>query len=133
MRNLFLAAIAALGLSSAASAQYPTQPQQPVQPASGVNVIKGGAGCSNCAPAAPACGPTTRAFTMSKLKGGDNCGYGQACNNGCGSVKYDIAFQFGSCKDFFSPCGPRCPKVPFAQPFGTGWQCPRQYDSYANH
>ena len=131
MRNLFLAAVAALGLSSAAVAQYPAQPQPPVQPVSGANVIKGNGGCTNCGTPAVA-GPATRGYTMAKLKG-DGCGYGQACANGCGSVKSDIAFQFGSCKDFFSPCGPRCPKLPFAQPHGTGWACPRQYDSYANH
>jgi hypothetical protein len=132
MRNLFLAAVAALGLAGAATAQYPA-PVQPVQPASGVNVVKGSGGCTNCGTPAVV-GPTTRAFTMSKLAGkGDGCGYGQACNSGCGSLKSDLAFGFGSCKDFFSPCGPKCPKLPFAQPHGTGWQCPRQYDSYANH
>lgn len=132
MRNLFLAAVAALALTSAATAQQP-KPGQPVYPASGVNIVKGSGGCSNCGtPAAAPCGPATRGFTMSKLAGKD-CGYGRECNSGCGSLKSDFAFGFGSCRDFFSPCGPRCPTLPFAKPFGTGWDCPRQYDSYANH
>ena len=72
---------------------------------------------------------------------GGNCQLGYPCQNGCGSVKSDLAFHFGSCKNFLSPCGPncgglfgsKCPTMPFNAPFGTGWACPRQYDSYANH
>jgi hypothetical protein len=27
----------------------------------------------------------------------------------------------------------KCGTTEFAKPWGTGWLCPRQYDSYANH
>ena len=71
---------------------------------------------------------------------GGNCAYGQACQNGCGSVKSDLAFHFGTCKQFFAPCGPtcgglwtKCPKQGFAAPWGTGYGCPPAYDTHANH
>lgn len=150
MRSLILATLGVLAASGAVSAQQPQQPVRypalppaaaaaiPVQPASGATVISGGAGCTNCGTAA---GPVTRGFSMSGF-GGGNCAFGSTCNNGCGSVKSNLAFQFGSCKNFFSPCGPtwggfghkdRCPTGPMNQPWGTGFGCPRAYDSYANH
>lgn len=160
MRRLFLAAIGALAVAGAASAQQPV-PQQPVYPqsayqqpvapvqypsvspgavaatpvapAAGTTVIQGSGGCANC--------PTGKShtFTMQNVTGG-NCYLGYRCQNGCGSVRSDFAFQFGTCSQFFNPCGPtvgglwhKCGVTPFAGPFGTGWQCPRQYDTYANH
>ena len=145
MRKLILAALGVFAVASSASAQQPQYAPAPalsraavaatpVAPASGVTVIRGNGGCTNCGPTAG------RSFTMSGAAGG-NCQLGYGCQNGCGSVKSDLAFHFGSCKNFFSPCGPTCgsllgPKCPvlgFNQPFGTGWQCPRIYDSYTNH
>ncbi|VTR95711.1 unnamed protein product [Gemmata massiliana] len=146
MRKLFLAALGVFALASAATAQQPqyqpaprypaTVPSAaaatPLQPVSGTTVIQGSGGCTNCGTV----GPVTRGFKMSSITGG-NCQYGAPCQNGCGSVKSDLAFHFGSCKQFFSPCGPTwghgCGITPIAQPYGTGFGCPRAYDSYANH
>jgi hypothetical protein len=156
MRRLFLAVLGVVAVSGVASAQQPIYQQPPIAPpayspgavaaapvlpASGATVIKGN-GCSNCGPTVAA----SRGFTMSK-HGGGGCATGDACNSGCGSVKSDLAFHFGSCKSFFSPCGPglgghgglgghfggKCPTLPFAAPWGQGWTCPRAYDTYANH
>jgi hypothetical protein len=155
MRRLFLAAIGVLAVAGIASAQqpqyrapvqYPTVAPSaaaatPIVPASGASIIRGDGGCSNCGSTAG------RGFTMSHV-GGGNCQTGAPCQSGCGSVKGDLAFHFGSCRNFFSPCGPtfghgfacngslfggKCPTQPFAQPWGQGWTCPRAYDSYANH
>ena len=142
MRYLILAALGALAISGAASAQQPQQyypaPQYPaaapaasaatpLQPVSGTTVIRGGAGCNNCG--TPAVGPATRGYTMSAITGG-NCQLGAtSCNGGCGSLRSDLGFHFGSCKNFFAPCG----VTPFAAPWGQGFGCPRAYDSYANH
>ncbi len=136
MRKFLIAALGVLAVAGFASAQQPTYAPAPVQPASGATVIRGTAGCSNCGPTTTA----SRGFTMSlgKVTGG-NCQLGAPCQNGCGSVKSDLAFHFGSCKSFFAPCGPtighgpRCGTLPFAAPFGQGFPCPRPYDSYANH
>lgn len=132
MRHLFLAVLGVFAVSCAASAQQPQYrpaPQYPaaaaatpVQPASGATIIPAGAGCAKC-------GPVLRGgFTMSSVTGG-NCALGAPCQNGCGSVRSDLGFHFGSCKQFFAPCGP----TPFAAPWGQGFGCPRTYDSYANH
>lgn len=156
MRRLFLAAIGVLAVAGVASAQqplYPAPPAQyptvapsaaaaiPVVPASGATIIRGDGGCTNC-------GTAGRGFTMSHGHGTTSgCQLGAACQSGCGGVKSDLAFQFGSCRNFFAPCGPtfghgfacgglfggKCPTMPFAQPWGQGWTCPRAYDSYANH
>ena len=150
MRRLFLAAVAVLAVSGVASAQqpYPAQLRQPtvapgaaaatpVVPASGATVIKGDGGCTDC-------GSTAKhGFKMSGGHGSGGCALGYGCQNGCGSVKSDLAFHFGSCRQFFSPCGPsfghgglfgsKCPTQSFAQPWGQGWTCPRAYDSYTNH
>ena len=151
MRRLLLAVFGVLAVSGVASAQQPRYAPPipvptiapgavaatPVVPASGATVIKGD-GCTNC-------GPTAKhGFKMSGGHGG-GCQLGNSCQNGCGSVKSDLAFHFGSCKNFFSPCGPayghgglfghgnKCPALPFAEPWGQGWTCPRAYDSYHNH
>src|SRR5262245_16706929 len=111
MRRLILAAFGVLAVAGAASAQQPIplgpahpvplpvgyqQPTyaapapvvsappvvaQPVQPVSGANVGT---------VATPAYGSNVRgAFWMAT--GGD-CKYGSGCQNGCGSVKSDLAF-----------------------------------------
>ena len=145
MRKFFLAALGVFAVAGVASAQQPAQYQQPVQypavaapgavqPASGLGVLRGNGG-TNCGPAAPRC-----TFTMSNVTGG-KCLYGDGgCQNGCGSVKSDLAFHFGTCKQFFAPCGPtcgglwtKCPKQGFAAPWGTGYGCPPAYDTHANH
>ncbi|QJW98290.1 hypothetical protein [Frigoriglobus tundricola] len=153
MRRLFLAAFGVLFVAGVASAQQPQyQPQPapaksavpgvmaaaPIQPTAGATVISGTGGCSNCAPRS-ATYSTRGAFTMSNVTGG-NCMYGYPCQNGCGSLKSTLAFQFGTCSQFFSSCGPtcgglwkHCPTTQFSPPFGQGFQCPRAYDSYANH
>jgi hypothetical protein len=157
MRRLFLAVLGVFAVAGVASAQQPvyTQPGSyptiapgavaatPVVPSGGATVIQGSGGCTSC-------GPTTRGYTMSKHSGGGDCMLGYGCQNGCGSLKSDAAFHFGSCKQFFSPCGPscgngghgsgcgglfggKCGALPYAQPWGIGWQCPRQYDTNLNH
>jgi hypothetical protein len=79
---------------------------------------------------------------------------GPGCNNGCGSCKHDCGFMFGSCRNFFDPCGPKpcgdggrrgrcggglggicggkCPTTPFGQPYGTPHSGCR-YDSWLNY
>jgi hypothetical protein len=141
MRKVFFAAVGLLAVAGAASAPQPLPVAPPGAPATGPAVIRGSGGCTNCG--------TGIANRFYAATGGD-CQYGRGCQNGCGSFKSDTAFIFGSCKGFFNPCGPVCgygglghggglfgrgccPTVPFNPPYGTGWCCPRQYDSYANH
>jgi hypothetical protein len=149
MRKLFFAALGALVVAGVAPAQQPVPVVAPpgapaVQPYAGPAVIRGNGGCTNCGPGA------SLGYRFYMATGGD-CQPGRACQNGCGSLKSDLAFHFGSCKGFFNPCGPVCgydglgghghlfgrggccPTLPFNAPYGTGWCCPRQYDSYANH
>jgi hypothetical protein len=138
MRQLFLAAIGALVVAGAASAQQPSYPAQPYPAQQGVQPAGlRGPGCTSCGTGAGA--GVGAKFMMAT---GGNCQYGHGCQNGCGSLKSDVAFHFGSCKGFFNPCGPtcgygslfhHCPQLPLNPPYGTGWFCPRQYDSYANH
>jgi hypothetical protein len=152
MRQLFLAALGVVAVSGVASAQYPQSSPQPPARLPAIAAFSG-------APVQPASGaavgPTVRGSFIMAI--GHNvhapgCPTGHACNNGCGSVKSDLAFHFGSCKNFFSPCGPHwgghgkgcgglfggrfggpCPTLPFAAPWGPGWTCPPIYDSHANH
>jgi hypothetical protein len=145
MRQLILAAFGVLAVAGVASAQQPRYAAPPVQyptvapgaaaatpvvPVNGTTVIKGDGGCTNCGPTA------NRGFTMSGHAGG-KCQLGAACQSGCGSLKSDLSFHFGSCKNFFAPCGPafggKCGALPFAAPWGQGYGCPRAYDSHANH
>jgi hypothetical protein len=153
MRQLFLAAFGVLALAGAASAQQPRYAMPPTQypvvapgtattptiTPTGAQVIRGDGGCTNC-------GPKASGYTMSSKGYGiagyacDKCMYGYPCQNGCGSLKSDLAFHFGTCKSFFDPCGPtHCGLLghkcfgPFAQPWGQGWTCPRNYDTYMNH
>lgn len=120
-RQLFAALAGVLAIISAASAQAPGQisipqplpsgtarvqsivsPAQvagaPITPAGGQIYVRGSGGCNGCGSAAPAATPCTTS---------------NGCNNGCGSLKADCGFMFGSCKSFFNPCGP--------QPSGGGW------------
>jgi hypothetical protein len=67
------------------------------------------------------------------------------CANGCGSLKSDLGFFFGSCKSFFNPCGPipcnglggsggcnKCGVYPYGKPYATPFNgC--AYSSYQNH
>ncbi|MFO0796296.1 MAG: hypothetical protein U0804_02400 [Gemmataceae bacterium] len=108
----------------------------PVAPAPGTTVVTGQGGCTNCGPG----GTAHRGFVMNATGGyvGTKCGYGQPCNNGCGSLRSDLGVVFGSCRSFFAPCGPK--------PLGHG-NCnhpvigsgasapfnPCNYDSYLNH
>lgn len=151
MRKLYLTLCGVVAFAGSAAAQdphiqivspvpaaYPTYPPathaaSPVVPVAGSSIIRGN-GCTNCDK--PSLGTTFKMVT-----GGD-CPFGHPCQNGCGSLKSNLAFAFGSCKNFFNPCGPtwgsglfgnKCPKTPFAAPFGEGWHCPRQYDSFTNH
>lgn len=149
MRRLILAAFGVFAVAGVASAQQPApQPAvqyapvpapaavagTPVRPAAGATVIQGSGGCTSC-------GTGAGVAAKFKMSTGGDCGYGYPCQNGCGSLKSDLAFQFGSCKTFFSPCGPmcngalggKCGYLQFAKPYGTGWTCPRQFDTYLNH
>ncbi len=153
MRKMFFAAIGALLVAGFASAQQPVPVAQPAAPtAAAPTVIRSNAGCTNC-------GSSSSFKHKFFMATGGNCKYGSGCQNGCGSLKSNLAFTFGSCKNFFDPCGPtchlggghgrsgcsscnsggglfgrdRCPTLPLNQPYGTAWGCPRQYDSYANH
>jgi hypothetical protein len=69
----------------------------PIAPVGGQVFVRGSGGCNGCGSAAAAAPCTTS----------------NGCNNGCGSLKGDCGFIFGSCKSFFNPCGP--------QPLGGGW------------
>jgi hypothetical protein len=122
MRRLFLSVLGVCAVAGVATAQQPPSQQPPIaapaypstamvavpmQPSGGLPAYNGG--CVNCA--GPATTPSltggapARGFQM--LSGG-HCMLGYGCQNGCGSVKSDLAFQFGTCKQFFNPCGPSC-------------------------
>ena len=102
-------------------------------PAAGPAVVHGSGGCTNC-------GTGRHGFVMSGGGGyfGSDCPTGHRCNNGCGSLRSDCGFIFGSCRSFFAPCGPRglgghFQKTPV---YGTGASGPFNpciYDSYLNH
>jgi hypothetical protein len=173
-----IAAAGVFVLAGAAAAQQPggaapiTLPQVPVptQPGAVVpqEVPPGSAGV----PAAPGVGgvavpgnggTASRGFVMSGNGGYfcTSCPSAQPCNNGCGSLRSDAGFVFGSCRSYFNPCGPglagcgghghghghgggsgcgsglfghdRCPGTPV---YGTGPRVgfnPCIYDSYLNH
>jgi hypothetical protein len=123
-RQLFAALAGVLAVVSAASAQSPGQiiipqplpggassaqsivsPAQvagaPIATTGGQIYVRGSGGCNGCGSAANA------------APCGTPCTTGRGCNNGCGSLKADCGFMFGSCKSFFNPCG--------VQPMGGGW------------
>lgn len=82
--------------SALSPAQMASAPVAPIAPVGGPLHVHGSGGCNGCG---------TPAYTP--------CQTGNPCNNGCGSLKSDCGFIFGSCKSFFNPCGP--------QPMGGGW------------
>jgi hypothetical protein len=155
MRQLFLAAFGVLAVAGVAAAQQPQVQYIPQPMPSAVPVVSPSAAATASAPVYPVSGTSYirgSGCTSCGAPAASSCQYGSTCNNGCGSVKSDLAFHFGSCKGFFNACGPTCgngsghglgggrglfggccPTLPFAQPYGIGWQCPRQYDTYANH
>jgi hypothetical protein len=150
-RHLFAALAGVLAVVGAASAQTPgqiiiPQPQPsgesrlnavvapaPIALAGGQTYVRGSGGCNGCGTPAPCATP---------------CKTGRDCNNGCGSVKSDCNFMFGSCKSFFDPCGPsgnghgrhgggghgnRCGDWSFGAPYNTGNWTHCVYDSFLNH
>ncbi len=154
-RQMFAAVVGVLAVAGLASAQSgapnpfpplkgvpaPTAPAGQVTPAAGVVPVRGTGGCTNCGP---------NSSTHANYYGGyyttavPNARYSQANSYGCGSAKADCTFLFGSCKSFFSPCGPYgvglsggcgsggCGVHPYGKPYGTGYNgC--KYDSYLNH
>lgn len=162
-RRLFAAATVAIVMSGTASAQDRTPPPPLAIPVASVSAeaatgptVPTVPAASAAAPIAPPAdavvvppsaghhpiGTAARGFVMEAGGGyyGSNCLTGQTCNNGCGSLKSDCKFLFGSCRSFFSPCGPRlgggawldnC-RTPV---YGTGWGPfnPCCYDTYLNH
>lgn len=132
----------------------------PQLPPAGAPVVGGAPytypGCYNCAPNA------TAGAQFNQTPQRVACGAGSApvpyneyctqCANGCGSIKSDLGFIFGSCKNFFNPCGPKpfgagsgcgngacgnggcshCGAFPLGKPYGKCYNgC--VYDSYLNH
>lgn len=158
----WVAAAVAAAVFGGAAAADPPAPAAPAAPA----VVAGSGGCAtgNCGggfagPGAAAGGHRRtghRGFVMSHANnaafGGyftDSCPYGRGCNNGCGSLRSDAGFVFGSCRSFFAPCGPglldcghgrgcggglfgKCPKDGPGVP-RSGPSDPCKYDSYLNH
>src|SRR5580704_1774113 len=128
-------------LQAAPIVQLPPTPTPPPSPSPSA------AGCSSCGNGA------ARTPPVPYLPRGTAFGAGLApvpyneycaqCANGCGSIKSDCGFIFGSCKSFLNPCrpipcngfGPACSKCrvfPYGKPYGNGFNtC--VYDSYLNH
>ena len=111
MRRLFLAVLGVVAVAGVASAQQPIYQQPPIAPP---------AYCPGAVAAIPAPAPEPPSLRVMLSNqshcpraAGSRCRStavaavtGNACNSGCGSVKSDRAFQPGSCKSFFAPCGP---------------------------
>lgn len=145
-RQLFAAVVGVFVLGGVASAQVPAAMPAPVpakaamgagqvMPASGAVYVRGNGGCSSCGSPAAVNAPFAQ--------------YGPYDRNGCGGVRSDAAFMFGSCKSFFDPCGDAtcggkhghgrggcghagCPLLPLAAPYGTKYSgC--HYDTFLNH
>ncbi len=157
-RQLISAAAGVLVLASLATAQQPTAPSLlpaiPQAPAGAIMpvpvrpvTLSPAAAAGN--PIAPVGGSVrvpgepgkVRTFVMAGGGYCSNCPLAQqSCSNGCGSIGSDATFVFGSCKSFFSPCGPnmglgsktKCGGAGVFGHGGTGYNgC--QYDSYLNH
>ena len=159
-RRLFAAVLGVAAIAGAASAQSPPPP--PLPPIIAVAApVASPAGSSAIAipqvmPAGG--GPAIRTEGVGGLLhqpamsfGHYGNGCGNDCNNGCGSVKHDLGFMFGSCQSFFDKCGPQpcegtgrfrgkgghggranCPDLPWGTPYGAGHNgC--KYDSWLNH
>ncbi len=136
----------------------PYQPIQPIQsvpaaqqpasttvnPAPGAVALPGTIGCNTCGKGGPSVPSpylpqgTARGVGLAPIPYNEYCAQ---CANGCGSLKSDLGFMFGSCKSFFNPCGPipcgggcagKCGSFPFGKPYGSGYNgC--TYDSYLQH
>lgn len=114
----------------------PATAQQQVRPASGTTYVQGSGGCANCNNGAASGG------YYGHQPGVQYGTYGPGRMNGCGNLKSDLGFMYGSCKSFFDPCGPlplefgrhkqKCPLHPYATPYGTPYNgcC---VDTYLNH
>ena len=123
--------------------------QQPpgvqVNPTPGAVALPGSVGCSSCGRGVPGTYPSPYLPPPQKIALGAGLApvpyneYCPQCANGCGSVKSDIGFIFGSCKSFFNPCGPipyngfgHCGVYPYGKPYATGFNgC--TYTSYLDH
>ena len=149
-RRFFAAVVGLVAVAGAASAQspppnyFPPVQAAPVTPASGTAVVQGQGGCSNC-------GSAANGYAVPYGS------YGPRDRNGCGSLKADCGFIFGSCKSFFDPCGPVpcdggggkhagkhgglfggrlggcCGIQPFGSPYNNGGWNHCTYDSFLNH
>lgn len=147
-RQLFAAVVGVLSLGGIASAQNPIPapipavmpapvPAKaaiggPITPVAGQIYMRGSGGCSSC--------NTPQAVNQP----GNFGSYGPRDRNGCGSACADASAIFGSCKNFFDPCGGvggrnrggchggRCPLQPLGAPYaGKHNSC--FYDSYLLH
>ncbi len=162
--KMFAAVAAAISIAGLAQAQYaapnqgynyqnpyalrPVQAVQPpaaaaatsLPPGPGAAMPGAPAGCTNCGPVYGKKLGTAWGPGLAPVPYGEYC---RGCANGCGSLKSDLGFFFGSCKSFFSPCGPvpcqgcgghlgKCGAFPYGRPYANGYNtcC---YDSYLNH
>ncbi len=170
--QMFSAVAGMLAIAGAASAQYqvpntfPSIPPQPAipmpMPTSPVALpspylnghvapVSGGFNGPNpvTVQGQGVCGVIGQVRAQPPIQYGEYC---PTCANGCGNYKHDLGFIFGSCKSYFSPCGPepctgcsgtgthrfgglckggRCGVPPFGKPYATGGPC--KYDSYLDH
>lgn len=144
-------------IAAAQPAPGPTTPSVPAasaglpaSPGPGAVIVSGNCGGVGTTPNGGRIANGALAQRWTWANGGyfcSGCQYGATCNSGCGSFRADMGFVFGSCKSFFSPCGPgvcpgihgyrngngKCGSMPV---LGTGSQVPFNpcvYDSYANH
>jgi hypothetical protein len=162
-RKMFAAVVGVLAVTSFAAAQSPAPQQFPAIPIAAIPVAM---------PSTPTIPPATVSPVSGGFNGVDVRGmstrdaasailhppaiptgtYGVGCSNGCGSIKSDLGFMFGSCKSYFEPCGPepcscgrlggkfgglcgglcggRCGTHPMGQPYPTPGPC--QYWSYVD-
>lgn len=138
--------------------QMPYQPIQPIQAAPAAQspvaiAMPGTPGCSTCGNNSAQAGTYPSPYLPQRTTIGAGLApvpyneYCPQCANGCGSIKSDFGFIFGSCKSFFNPCGPipcnglggtgggclgKCGSFPYGKPYGNGYNnC--VYDSYLNH
>jgi hypothetical protein len=165
-RRLFAAATVAIVLAGTASAQDRTGAPPTIPVASPVGAEAAPGPTAPTVPAAsagavvsiPESAPTShyrsvgtaaRGFVMESGGGYfcSSCQTGQECNSGCGSLKSDCKFVFGSCRSFFSPCGPslggrhgglggrldNCRTPVYGTGSMNGPMNPCVYDSYLNH
>lgn len=145
-RQMCAAAAGVLVVAGLAAAQNPPNPF-PVRPTAGPGYVIVPASAGYNTPVVPP-GSGVMGFA-SQVHNAPPVPYAQpSVASGCGNIKSDLGFMFGSCRSFFDPCGPvpcnggghgthrfgkgGCPSAPYAAPYGTGYNtcC---YDSYLNH